>query len=128
MVAGVADSEGVLVFRVDSGERIGAGHLMRCLALAHAWQETGGRCVFATAGKSSAAESRLEADGYEVVRLQVKPGGIEDSERTAALARNQNSKWIVADGYHFGSDFQKHLKQYGLRLFMIDDNGLADPQ
>ena len=37
-----------LVIRVDADSKIGMGHLMRCLALAQAWKDAGGKVMFVT--------------------------------------------------------------------------------
>ncbi len=48
-----------LVIRADANTKIGTGHVMRCLALAEARQETGGDVYFLTAFKLPAIETRL---------------------------------------------------------------------
>ena len=37
-----------LIFRVDASTKTGTGHLMRCLALAQAWQSRKYECTFIT--------------------------------------------------------------------------------
>jgi len=114
-----------LLVRVDASAQIGTGHLMRCLALAQAWQDAGGRAVFLMATEASALESRLRSEGMEVVHLPVQPGSTDDAIRTADLARQVGADWVVVDGYHFGADYQQAIKGSGLRLLFIDDNGHA---
>ncbi len=114
-----------LLVRADASARMGTGHVMRCLALAQAWQEQGGKALFAAVDLPPALERRLEAEGMDVVRLDVSPGSDEDAARTMALAQKSRAVWVVVDGYHFGADYQQVLKRAGLWLLFIDDYGHA---
>jgi UDP-2,4-diacetamido-2,4,6-trideoxy-beta-L-altropyranose hydrolase len=111
-----------LLIRADASAQIGTGHLMRCLALSQAWQETGGTACFVLACPATSLEARLRAEGMEVVYLDgVEAGSHEDAARTAVLAEQLQVQWIVVDGYHFGADYQHYLKTAGFCLLFIDD-------
>jgi UDP-2,4-diacetamido-2,4,6-trideoxy-beta-L-altropyranose hydrolase len=114
-----------LLIRADAGIRMGTGHVMRCLALAQAWQDAGGRVVYAMAACSAGLAQRLQSEQIEVVSLAVEPGSAEDAEAAAELARKCGAAWIVVDGYHFPASYQKLVKQAG-RLLLLDDFGAAD--
>lgn len=114
-----------LMIRVDTSTRIGTGHLMRCLALAQAWQDLGGLAVFVIAMEEPILEARLQSEGIEVVHLSVQPGSVEDATQTVYLARRREVSWIVIDGYQFGADYQRIIKDSGLLLLFIDDHGHA---
>jgi UDP-2,4-diacetamido-2,4,6-trideoxy-beta-L-altropyranose hydrolase len=118
---------GSLVIRADASSQMGTGHVMRCLALAQAWQDAGGRVVFLMAAStSSTIEQRLVSEGVEVVRIASRPGSSDDASQTASFAEKLGARCVVVDGYHFGAGYQRIIKDSGQRLLWIDDCGHAD--
>jgi UDP-2,4-diacetamido-2,4,6-trideoxy-beta-L-altropyranose hydrolase len=114
-----------LLVRCDASVAVGAGHAMRCLALAQACQDACGRAVFAMAEATAAVEERLRLESMEVVRLKAEPGSTDDGQETVALADEKGASWVVVDGYRFGADYQAALKSAGLKVLFIDDDGRA---
>src|SRR5437879_4914325 len=114
-----------LLIRVDANVKIGTGHVMRCLALAQAWQERGGDVVFAMAESSAGIDERLRLEQAQISRLDAMPGSADDAAQTASLAQELQADWAVVDGYHFDSAYQRFLKDTGLQLLIIDDYGHA---
>ncbi|NER34635.1 MAG: UDP-2,4-diacetamido-2,4,6-trideoxy-beta-L-altropyranose hydrolase [Oscillatoria sp. SIO1A7] len=115
-----------LLIRADASAKIGTGHVMRCLALAQAWQGAKGEPIFAMANPVPALEKRIESEGMQVVCLTTEPGSAADARETAAVARELQASWVVVDGYRFGGEYQKTIKDSGLRLLFIDDCGHAE--
>lgn len=118
---------GPLLIRADAGPRIGAGHVMRCLALAQGWQDRGGSALLATAMPHETIAVRLEDEGVELRPLEAEAGRADDAERTLRLAREVGAAWVVVDGYHFDASYQRRLKEAGPRLLWIDDETHAAP-
>lgn len=115
-----------LVIRADAGAQIGMGHVMRCLALAQAWQEVEGPAIFVTCPGVSALEERLRAEGIEAVHQSFPIGGFEDVKRTVTVTHLTGADWVVVDGYRFNAEYLKQLKNAGLRILLLDDNGGGD--
>ena len=115
-----------LVIRTDVSTQMGTGHLMRCLALAQAWLDADGQVMFVLATESSVMETRLVAEGIQVVHLSTTHGSPEDARNTTDLAQQMQASWVVVDGYHFGAEYQKILKKAGLSLLFVDDYGHAE--
>lgn len=116
---------GDIVFRADASIPIGTGHVMRCLALAQALKRRGGQPFFVQAQTTSALEGRLATEGIENFRLNSGPGTMADANETVSIARKLGATFLVADGYHFGTKYQRSIKDAGLHLLMLDDFGHA---
>lgn len=116
---------GTLLIRADASVAIGTGHVMRCLALAQAWQDAGGQAVFAMAEVTEALQSRLAAESCEVVVVSHAAGSLEDARQSIAVAAERACSWIAVDGYRFTAEYQHALKEPGLSVLFLDDYGHA---
>jgi len=111
-----------LLIRADADPMIGTGHVMRCLALAQAWQDMGGHVTFIISAPSEALRSRLFREHVDVVDLKANPGSADDSEITVSRARKLSATTVI-DGYHFGVAYQRYVHQFVPSLLVIDDHG-----
>jgi UDP-2,4-diacetamido-2,4,6-trideoxy-beta-L-altropyranose hydrolase len=119
-----------LILRADANIAMGTGHLMRCLALAQAFQDKagqdqGGPCIFTMAEGTAAAEERIRREKFEVVNLAESTGPPQDAAQVIELARARQAAWVVLDGYQFDIEYQRRLKAVGMKLLVVDDTGHA---
>jgi UDP-2,4-diacetamido-2,4,6-trideoxy-beta-L-altropyranose hydrolase len=121
-----------LIIRADATPEIGTGHVMRCLALAQAWQDKGGQVVFISHCESEALRQRLTAEGFDFVSLDKSHPDPFDWHFTSGILAKLKSRgpkanpWLVVDGYHFDAAYQKSIKAAGYKLLWIDDYGHAE--
>jgi UDP-2,4-diacetamido-2,4,6-trideoxy-beta-L-altropyranose hydrolase len=120
-------AQATLLIRADADTRMGTGHVMRCLALAQAWQDSGGRVRLAAASLTPALEARLRQEGIAVERWDVAPGSEADAARLSQAIVQLRAPWVVVDGYQFTSEYQRAVKSAGGKLLVIDDYGHASP-
>ncbi len=111
----------ILLIRADASTKIGTGHLMRCLALAQAWKDAGGKVAFITACQNEGLLERLREEGFEVHLLSSSHPDPGDWEVTKNVLARHPGAWVVLDGYHFDEVYQKRIKDAGNRLLVIDD-------
>jgi UDP-2,4-diacetamido-2,4,6-trideoxy-beta-L-altropyranose hydrolase len=114
-----------MLFRADASTQIGTGHVMRCLALAQACLAEGGQAHFLMGSEEATLAQRLTNEGVGVSYLSVPWANEADAQNTVALAKDLQADWVVVDGYHFGAEYQKWLKDAGLKLLVLDDYGHA---
>jgi UDP-2,4-diacetamido-2,4,6-trideoxy-beta-L-altropyranose hydrolase len=117
---------GTLLIRADAGAAIGAGHVMRCLALAQAWRSAGGEAVFARAGENK-LDDRLRAEGCDVANIHADPGTVDDAEQTVELYRQHRASWLAVDGFQFLPKYCARVGAGPRRLLLFDDDGSRAP-
>lgn len=98
---------------------------MRCLALAQACLAEGGQAHFLMSREGSSLAQRILDEGAQVSYLSTQGGSEVDAQAAIALANSWQADWVVVDGYHFGDEYQKWLKNAGLKVLAIDDYGHA---
>ena len=114
-------SRDALWFRADATVAMGSGHVMRCLALAQAWNDAGGSSHFAVAQGTPAICKRLHSEGTRVLEISSAPGSEQDARELISAIGTGPGAWVVVDGYHFDSKYLRTLKEAGLQLLLVDD-------
>jgi UDP-2,4-diacetamido-2,4,6-trideoxy-beta-L-altropyranose hydrolase len=112
-----------ILFRADAGVSMGAGHVVRCLALAQGWRDVGGEACFVMARGAEAFCEPLRAEGIQIHTIDATPDSVEDARETIRLAGDHSAAWVVVDGYHLGPGYRRRIAGEGLRLAVLDDNG-----
>jgi UDP-2,4-diacetamido-2,4,6-trideoxy-beta-L-altropyranose hydrolase len=115
-----------LLIRADASASMGAGHVMRCLALAQAWKDVGGITEFACAELPETLRDRLVEEGCNVHLIAAAPGGTDDFIETSRLAEFRRPSWIVIDGYQFHASFYEALCDPYWQVLVIDDDARHD--
>lgn len=113
-----------LYIRADADGKIGAGHIMRCIALAQAWQDQGGEVTFISHCQSDALKERIQSEGFRFIALAHASPDPYDLQFTLSILESESANqknWLVLDGYHFTPEYQKAICVAGIRLLVIDD-------
>jgi len=104
-------SNNKLYIRVDGSFQIGVGHLMRCTALAYMLKDNFD-IIFFCKEIPDQIRKELSENGFSCNLI----------ENESEFIRNLDKKtFVVLDGYHFDTEFQKKIKDAGSKLICIDD-------
>ena len=115
-----------LLIRADANTHMGTGHLMRCIALAQAWQAKNRPVTFITACDNPALLNRLQNEEFNVVELPSAYPHPADWQTTQNILTQHPGAWVVLDGYHFEPAYQLKVKTAGHPLLIIDDTAHLD--
>ena len=107
-----------LVIRVDTNNKIGLGHLMRCRAFAQAWARQGGHSIFVMADASQIILKRLVSENIQVELLDSL---VEEIDYINKIGEQNSAEWLVIDGYQFGAEYMQALKERRWKILLIDD-------
>lgn len=110
------------IFRCDAGPGIGAGHLIRCAALAEALESDGWDCGFAMDG--GAAETVRSMLPQAPHRFAWLDGGPDGEARRLRAVWPEGCELLVVDHYGRDAEFERACRPWAKRILAIDD--LAD--
>ena len=112
---------GRLLIRAHGSPHAGAGHVMRCLALAEEWIGNGGQASFCVGPGIGPLTARIEETGAGLIGIDAAPGSAADAALTSRAAREANAAALVLDGYVFDESYTAAL-QPDAPLLMVDDD------
>ena len=108
---------GTLTLRADASPAMGAGHVMRMIALGQAWQDRGGDVRFI--GNVGPLAQRIRDEGFGLHELDAPWPDRTDLDFTCA--HTPAGGWLAMDGYHFDAQYQQALLAAGLKTLVVDD-------
>lgn len=115
-----------LFIRADATVAMGTGHIMRCIALAQAWKKKGGTVTFISHCKNEIILQRIESEGFNFIAIENPCSTSQDLKQTLQVLKKNNSAiynpgWLILDGYHFTTDYQKAIRDSKTKLLVMDD-------
>jgi UDP-2,4-diacetamido-2,4,6-trideoxy-beta-L-altropyranose hydrolase len=134
-----------VVFRTDASQKMGTGHVMRCLTLAEELRDKGVNCRFISREHPGNLIDLIAQRGFEVFALpydesQLKTedlglnlpkhtdwlgsNWVQDADETLASIGNVKVNWLIIDHYALDKRWEEKLRSACIHLMIIDD--LAD--
>jgi UDP-2,4-diacetamido-2,4,6-trideoxy-beta-L-altropyranose hydrolase len=111
------------LIRVDASPQMGAGHLMRMLALGQLLADSGNVVHFVTIPYSPAILNCIEKESFYLHYLTQasKWDQQEDLDSVVSLIVSLNPSWVILDGYQFSTTYEQTIIKKGVRLLKVDD-------
>lgn len=123
-----------VAFRVDASDRIGTGHVMRCLSLARTLADNGIRSHFLCRAHSGHMMKRIKEEGHNLIILPVLIEHQEcwlgsswpsDASETINHLKSINVGWVVVDHFFIDASWEARVKQ-DLEVCIMVIDGLAN--
>ncbi|MCH8479279.1 MAG: UDP-2,4-diacetamido-2,4,6-trideoxy-beta-L-altropyranose hydrolase [Wenzhouxiangella sp.] len=131
-------AQALVAFRVDASNRIGTGHVMRCLTLAQAMRRRGAHCVFLHRQHDGHLCALIERAGFEVLTLpkperDIAPAHAEDYAAWLGLPAEEDARQClhalaarraagrVVDLYAVDSRWESQMRAAVDQILVIDD-------
>ncbi|MEO6517093.1 MAG: UDP-2,4-diacetamido-2,4,6-trideoxy-beta-L-altropyranose hydrolase [Steroidobacteraceae bacterium] len=109
------------MFRVDGGQQIGSGHVVRCLTLASELSRRGAHANFICRNVAGHFAELIESAGFGVELLDAND---DDAAATRKLLTQHAAQWLVVDHYGLDAAFESAQRDVVGRIMVLDD--LAD--
>jgi UDP-2,4-diacetamido-2,4,6-trideoxy-beta-L-altropyranose hydrolase len=126
-----------VAIRVDASQRIGTGHVARCITLAAELKRQGGQVLFVCRHLTEFLRNQIQAGGHEVALLSRpvegfggdRPHGVwlgvsqnDDAADTVAQLRERAPfDWLVVDHYALDARWETTVREVVRAILVIDD-------
>ena len=70
---------------------------------------------------------RLLKEGMKVHKFTADPAKKVDIKVSSHIIEQLKPAWVVVDGYQFSADYLQSIKNYGIKLLLVDDVGFEGP-
>lgn len=116
-----------VVFRADSADFLGHGHISRCLTLAALLRTKGCKVTFICRDLPGNIAFLVREKGFGVHLLPANQGTPEteiepaDAAETAAILKATSPDWLIVDNYKLGYDWEKQQRPFAKKIMVIDD-------
>lgn len=110
-----------VIIRTDSSQRIGIGHLMRCLTLAESLAKQGIKIDFICRDLANDCSFLAEQKGFVVHKL--KGSSASDAKLTINICKqiSRSIDWLIVDSYALDESWEKQLRPYVKKIMVVDD-------
>jgi len=127
------------VFRVDSSDFIGSGHLIRCLTLARVLRQRGVQCSFVCRDHAGNIAAKISDSGFKLFLLArpIETAALTgneqkydrwlgcswqtDADQTNNILQSIHPEWLIVDHYSIDVKWETYLANSYKRLMVIDD-------
>ena len=133
-----------IMFRVDASIQIGAGHVMRCLALADRLKKKGNQCIFLSRSHIGHLNELIVSKGHGIQSVELDQAYAcpehevvvnthahwlgttwqSDAKQTNVVLAREQPDWLVVDHYSLDASWEKKITPLVGKIMVIDD--LAD--
>ena len=108
------------VFVVQASEKIGLGHLLRCLGLSQQLANLGHTATFLLDDETLHYANARE--DWQGIKTPVKYECLDNFLEQYKLDRSVDVDWLIVDGYQFSADFIQRLKSMNYRVVLFEDS------
>lgn len=114
-----------MTIRADASDLVGAGHFMRCVALADRVAALGGCVTFLAAHAHPVITGTLANRVHGLLMLNLPHDATPEADALASTrALDGDCDWLVVDHYGFDDRWEASLRERARKVLVIDD--LAD--
>lgn len=113
-----------VVFRLDSSNLIGSGHVMRCLALAKVLREHQAKVCFICRKLAGDSIPIIKQNGFDLIELVNVPNDqweVDVKETLSYLKQMEKPDWLFLDHYNLDIKWEKEIRPFVKQIAVIDD-------